>query len=171
MTMMSRPTGDLKISRHPRGYVLEAAVEVSRPREEVFGFFADAKNLELLTPPFLSFQIVTPDPIAMRTGALIDYRIKVRHLALRWRTEILAWEPPTYFIDNQIKGPYRRWQHEHRFTETRGGTLCEDRVEYSVFGGALIHALIVRRDVEAIFRYRAQKLRELFPSAAVPGGF
>lgn len=156
--------GDVIIHRNQSGYVLESKLEVPRPLEEVFDFFSDARNLQVITPPHLSFQIVNAGPIEMREGTQIDYRIRLRGIPLVWRSEIAVWEPPHRFVDNQLKGPYRRWYHEHRFTAVEHGTLCEDRVEYSVLGGALVHELLVRRDVTAIFRYRTDKLRELFSS-------
>ncbi len=123
-------------------------------RDELFPFFADAGNLQELTPPWMSFHIATPRPISMRVGALIDYRLRVRGFPLRWRSEIAAWEPPVRFVDEARQGPFRRWIHEHRF-EPRDG-------------GALINWLIVRHDVARIFAYRSAKLRELYPSPAAP---
>ena len=98
----------------------------------------------------------------MSQGTLIDYRLRVRGIPMNWRTEILAWEPPVRFVDDQVRGPYQRWRHEHRFTETATGTLCEDRVEYSVLGGRSIHRLLVRRDIEKIFEFSAARIAELF---------
>lgn len=133
-----------------------------RTRAEVFPFFADARNLEAITPPWLNFVILTPGEIPMRPGALIDYRLRIRGIPVRWRTEITAWEPPYRFVDEQRRGPYRLWRHTHEFEERDGGTLCRDRVEYAVPGGALVDWLLVRRDVKRIFDYRAQVLREYF---------
>lgn len=110
--------------------------------------------------------MVSPTPIEMGVGTLIEYRIKVRGLTMVWRSEILDWEPPYQFVDNQLKGPYRRWHHRHIFEERDGGTLTRDVVDYRVPGGALIHALFVRRDVERIFRYRHQVLGEMFGSVS-----
>jgi len=135
-------------------------------RDELFPFFADAGNLQELTPPWLSFQIVTPRPIAMHVGAQIDYRLKVRGLPLRWRSEITTWEPPRRFVDEQVRGPFRRWIHEHRFEERDGGTLIIDHVRYAVPGGPLINWLLVRHDVARIFAHRTAKLRALYPQQA-----
>ncbi len=143
-----------------RIYELTAKVWLGRPRDEVFRFFADASNLEAITPAFLKFSIATSGPIEMGEGALIDYRLKVRGLPLRWRTLIRAWDPPHRFIDEQIRGPYRQWVHEHTFDEQDGGTLCGDRVLYAVPGGGLVHWLAVKRDVASIFAYRQEKLIE-----------
>ena len=135
------------------------------PRE-VFSFFGDAHNLETITPPWLKFEILTQGPIEMRPGTVIDYRISLRGLRLRWRTKIEIWEPPHRFIDVQIKGPYQRWHHEHIFESQDNGTLCLDRVRYAVLGGPLVDRLFVRRDVEKIFDFRRQKLLEMFDKIA-----
>jgi hypothetical protein len=142
--------------------IFRTEIWLPRPPAEVFPFFADARNLEVLTPPWLRFEILTPLPIAMRAGAVIDYRLRVHGLPLRWRTEIAEWTPPERFVDVQVRGPYVLWHHTHTFAERDGGTVCGDRVRYWPRGGALVDRLFVRRDVERIFAYRAQKLRELF---------
>jgi ligand-binding SRPBCC domain-containing protein len=147
------------------GYRLEREMLIRKPREEVFAFFSDAQNLERITPSFLRFHIVTPGPIAMRAGTLIDYELRLYGVKFRWRTRIAAFEPPAFFVDEQLKGPYRRWVHRHTFEEAPGGTLMRDRVEYELgFGpfGALAHALFVRRSVERIFNYRNKTIEEIF---------
>jgi ligand-binding SRPBCC domain-containing protein len=131
-------------------------------RKDVFAFFADAGNLQTLTPPWLKFEITTPRPIVMRVGALIDYRLTIRGFPVNWQTEIRQWQPPFRFSDRQIKGPYRQWHHEHRFETKDGGTLCTDDVRYAVPGGWLVDLLVVRHDVKRIFNYRRQKLIEIF---------
>ena len=146
-------------------WLLQAEVRLPRPAAEIFPFFSDAANLERLTPPWLRFRILTATPIDMHEGTLIDYRLRVRGVPLRWRTRIRAWEPPHRFVDEQLKGPYRLWVHEHTFREADGGTVCGDRVEYAVPGGALAHRLFVRRDVERIFAYRQRMLHEMFGGA------
>jgi len=132
------------------------------PRAALFPFFADARNLEVITPPWLNFRILTPGEIPMRAGAVIDYQLRVHGLPVRWRTEITAWNPPSGFADEQQRGPYRFWRHTHSFAEQNGGTLCGDRVEYAVPGGAWVNRWFVRRDVEAIFNYRAEALKKHF---------
>lgn len=137
---------------------------VPRPPESVFPFFAEAANLETITPPWLSFTLLTPRPIAMHVGARIEYRIRIHGVPVRWRTEITAFEPPHRFVDEQVAGPYRLWVHEHRFVRVEGGTRCEDHVRYALRGGPLaplLHRLFVRRDIERIFAYRALRLREV----------
>ena len=99
-----------------------------RPREDVFRFFSDAANLDALTPPWLHFQILTPD-VPLRAGARIDYRLRLYGIPIRWQSEISVWEPPHRFVDEQRRGPYRSWVHEHRFTPLAGGrTLAEDQI-------------------------------------------
>jgi ligand-binding SRPBCC domain-containing protein len=143
-------------------FIFLAELWLPRPRTEVFPFFSEARNLELLTPPWLKFEVLTPAPEVMRPGTLIDYRIKIHGLPIRWRTEITEWEPPDRFVDVQLWGPYRLWHHTHTFTEKDGGTLCRDEVRYWPRGGALMNWLFVRRDVERIFEYRQEKLLEMF---------
>lgn len=139
-----------------------AELWLPRAPAEIFPFFAEARNLQRITPPWLDFAIVTPPPIEMRAGALIDYRLKVHGIPLRWRTEITAWEPPVRFVDEQVRGPYRVWRHTHTFEAKDGGTLCRDEVEYAAIGGVLIEKLFVRRDIERIFRHRNETLADIF---------
>jgi ligand-binding SRPBCC domain-containing protein len=144
-------------------FTLQTEVWLPRPRDEVFAFFADARNLDALTPPWVKFAMLTPGFIDMRAGALIEYRIRVHGIPIRWLTEITEWQPPHYFIDKQLRGPYTLWHHTHTFEECNGGTLCLDHVRYRPRGGALLHWLFVRRDVERIFNYRQYRLKQLFP--------
>ncbi len=137
--------------------------------ERVFGFFADARNLEALTPPLLRFRLVTPAPIAIGKGALIRYRLRVRRVPVGWLTEISEWDPPHRFVDEQIKGPYALWHHTHTFEALDdGGTLMRDVVRYRIGFGPLdviADRLVVRRDVEAIFDFRAQRIPALLAAA------
>lgn len=148
-----------------RTFLLERHTVIDRPLADVFPFFAQARNLERITPPWLRFEVLTPAPIPMDAGTLIDYRLRWRGLPVRWRTLIAAWSPPHFFIDRQLRGPYRLWEHEHHFAESDGRTLMLDRVRYAVFGGRLVRNLIVGRDVEAIFDYRQQQIQVLFEPA------
>jgi ligand-binding SRPBCC domain-containing protein len=143
-------------------FTLEAELWLRRRPEEIFPFFSDAFNLEAITPPWLRFEVLTPQPITLRAGARIDYRLRLRGLPLRWQSEITAWEPPFRFVDEQRRGPYRVWMHEHTLKERDGGTLARDVVRYDVFGGRWIHRLFIRRDLEKIFAFRQHKLREMF---------
>jgi ligand-binding SRPBCC domain-containing protein len=142
-------------------HTLETSIFLPRAREEVFAFFADAGNLELLTPPWLNFSILTPQPIPMREGTRIQYRLRLHGVPLRWESEITCWEPPLRFVDEQRRGPYRLWVHEHRFEEEKGGTRVSDRVHYAVPGGELINRLFVAPDLNRIFTYRQRKMLEL----------
>ena len=149
-----------------RVHHFHAELFLPRKREEVFSFFSDAHNLEAITPSWVKFKVLTPAPIVIRTGTLIDYKLRIHGLPMKWQTEITAWEPPFRFVDEQKHGPYRLWRHTHTFEEKDGGTLCLDHVEYAVLGGAIINRLFVRRDVEKIFAYRQQALRRIFSNEA-----
>jgi ligand-binding SRPBCC domain-containing protein len=143
-------------------------LELPLPLAEVFPFFAEARNLERITPSWLRFEVLTPEPIEMRAGALIDYRLRWRRVPLSWRTEIEAWEPPHFFVDRQLRGPYRLWRHEHRFVDRGDSTLVSDRVDYAAPGGHLVHRLMVDRDVRRIFEHRRQTLLTIFGPAETP---
>lgn len=146
-----------------RGFTLERHQVVDRPLPEVFAFFADARNLALITPPWLNFEIRSAQPIEMVEGAVIDYRLKLRGVPLNWRSEITVWDPPFRFVDEQRRGPYRYWIHEHTFgADGAGRTIVGDRVRYDVPGGALVHRLFVEPDLERVFAYRAGKLDVIF---------
>jgi len=145
---------------HPRVFASE--LWLPGTIEEVFGFFGDARNLQAITPDWLDFRIVTPDPIVMRIGTLIDYRLRLHGFPLRWRSEITAWEPLHRFVDEQRRGPYRLWIHEHRFNSSGNGTTVSDLVKYLPRGGWLIDRLLVRRDLARIFTFRRQTLLRHF---------
>ena len=141
---------------------------IPAPLVEVFDFFSRAENLERITPPELRFEILTPTPIDMRPGALIDYRIRLGGVPMRWRTEITTWDPPHRFVDVQLRGPYRVWIHEHRFIDLGDETEMSDRVEYLAPGWLLeplVDRLFVRPRVEAIFAHRARVIAEVFGEA------
>ena len=143
--------------------VLEQEVWFDLPPEDVFRFFADPHNLELITPSFLRFRI-TKAPEELFAGALIDYRLRLRGVPLRWRTRIDVWDPPRSFVDTQLKGPYRRWHHTHEFEALDGGTLVRDVVRYELPLGALgelVAGKLVERDVALIFAYRRTRMLEL----------
>lgn len=150
--------------------VLTARLELPLPRDRVFAFFGDAANLGAITPPELDFRILTPAPITMRPGTLIDYRIGLWGIRMNWRTRITRWEPPFEFVDEQLKGPYKAWIHTHRFTETEHGTAIDDEVVYALPFGVLGRAAlpIVRRQLDRIFTYRSIRVRELLLDGASP---
>lgn len=130
------------------------------PLEQAFEFYAQARNLEAITPPWLGFRVTTPGEIEMREGALIEYRLALHRIPVRWRTRIESWEPPVRFVDAQLRGPYALWVHTHTLeADGPDAVVIHDHVRYALpFGplGALAHAAFVRRDLERIFDYRAQ---------------
>jgi hypothetical protein len=143
---------------------LEREQLVRAPREEVFEFFSHARNLEALTPPWLRFEVLTPEPIQMRRGTVLDYRLKLHGLPLRWSSRIEEWEPGRRFVDRQLRGPYVLWRHLHEFEAVSGGTLVRDRVDYALaLGplGELAHAAFVGRDLERIFDFRREQIAQL----------
>lgn len=142
---------------------LRTRIELPGPPERVFPFFADARNLETITPAFLGFRILTPPPIEMHVGAVIDYRLRLHGLPLRWRTLITEWEPGRRFRDEQIRGPYALWRHEHLFEPTPDGasTVVRDDVHYAMLGGRLANRLLVERDLQRIFEHRQRRIAEL----------
>jgi len=148
------------------GARLEAVQLLPRDRATVFDFFSDAFRLEALTPPWLHFTVLTPRPIAIAAGTRIDYRLRLHGVPIRWQSRISVWEPPLRFVDEQARGPYRRWRHEHVFEDVPEGTLCRDVVDYAVWGGRWIDFALVRRDLRSIFAFRRRVLEAVFASAA-----
>jgi ligand-binding SRPBCC domain-containing protein len=145
-------------------FLLHREQTIPRPIDTVFAFFADAKNLEAITPPWLAFRILTPDPVSMGEGTHIAYRLRWHGIPLPWLTEIRRWNPPVEFIDEQLQGPYQFWQHTHRFESVPGGTRMRDVVQYALpFGllGRVAHASWVRRDLQTIFDYRERRVSDL----------
>jgi len=149
-----------------RIHVLEREQRLPAPPADVFPFFADARNLEAITPPLLRFRVVTPEPIEMRVGTLIQYRLRLRGVPVSWLTSIQAWEPPHRFVDVQLRGPYALWHHTHDLHDDgEGGTVMRDTVRYAIgFGplGELANRLLVARDLDAIFTFRHEAVAEHF---------
>jgi ligand-binding SRPBCC domain-containing protein len=169
-----RSSGPRRSVRRTRGtmplHTLTREQRLPGTPDEVFPFFGDAGNLEAITPPSLRFEIVTPRPIEMRVGALIEYRLRLRGIPISWLTRIEEWEPGVRFVDMQLRGPYALWHHTHTFEpDGDGGTLMRDTVRYALPGGplaAIPHDLFVRRELAAIFDYRMARVPELLSSGA-----
>jgi ligand-binding SRPBCC domain-containing protein len=154
-----------------RLHVLEREQLVPAPLDRVFAFFAEAHNLQALTPSFLRFAFETAGPIHMRPGARIAYRLSLFGVRFRWLTEIAVWEPGRRFVDVQLEGPYRRWVHTHEFAPAACGTIVRDRVEYALPlgpAGALAHRLFVRRTLARIFDHRRDRIAALVGGDRAP---
>jgi ligand-binding SRPBCC domain-containing protein len=145
-------------------HLLERSQRVEVPADLAFAFYGNSDNLEPLTPPWLHFEVTTPRPLTLRPGALLEYRLKLHGVPVRWTTLIETWEPPLRFVDSQAKGPYSLWEHTHLFErDGDGATIIHDRVRYAIpLGpiGAIAHRLFVRRDLERIFDYRRDAVAE-----------
>lgn len=131
----------------------------------VFDFFSKAENLNLLTPPDLKFIILTASPIVMQLGTQINYKLSLNGISFGWRTEITGFEPPLFFEDTQVRGPYRIWKHRHHFEAYGNQTIMTDEVRYlspGYFLEPLINRLFIKKKVERIFEYREKKLSEIF---------
>jgi ligand-binding SRPBCC domain-containing protein len=154
-------------------HILTRSLKLPIPRADAFAFFSDARNLEIITPPRLKFRIITPQPIKLRQGTLIDYQLKIRGVPVKWQTEISVWDPPHAFVDRQLHGPYKQWIHRHTFVEIdKNTTLIEDEVKYRVgFApfGELAH-ILVRRELDHIFDYRQKRVTKLLINKAQANG-
>lgn len=154
-------------------YHLERQQLVRRPLDEVFEFFSEARNLETLTPPWLRFEVLTPEPIQMRPGTQIEYKLRLHGLPLRWVSRIEVWEPGRRFVDRQTKGPYQLWHHTHEFEALLAGTLVRDHVRYALpLGrlGSLAHGAFVHRDLERVFDYRHEQVARALQSGTTTNG-
>lgn len=146
-----------------RTYRLHREQRIEAPLERVFAFFAEARNLETITPPWLHFRVLNPGRIEMRPGTRINYRLRLHGIGFAWQSEIALWDPPRGFVDVQTKGPYRLWRHEHRFETSGSGTLATDEVVYGLWGPELVQRHFVAPSLERIFDWRAKRIAELFP--------
>jgi len=150
-------------------HILKRSLTLNLPRERVFAFFADAGNLERITPPQLNFHIITPQPIDIKQGALIDYKLKLRGLPLIWRTVISVWRPPFEFVDEALKSPYKQWIHRHTFTALPdGATQIDDEVRYRLPLEPLgdIAHFLVKKELNYIFDFRNRAVAEILRTNA-----
>ncbi len=150
-------------------YTLRCEMVAPIPIAEAFRVFEDPYNLARITPPWLNFRVTSKERVAMRKGAEIDYVIRWMGIPMRWRTLITQYDPPDHFVDEEVKGPYALWRHEHTFEAVPEGTRVRDRVDYALpFGvlGRAAHALTVGAQLVKIFEYRQMKLDELFGVAS-----
>jgi len=150
-------------------YELHREQWIPAPPERVFPFFADAHNLERITPPWLGFRILTPGPIEIEVGTRIEYALRLAGVPLRWRTRIAEWKPGESFVDTQERGPYALWEHHHHFRPLGSGVHMTDLVRYALplgWLGRVAHRVAVRAALDAIFDHRAREIRGLFPSPA-----
>ena len=145
-------------------HTLTTSMRLPRARDQVFAFFAEASNLQRITPSELGFEIVTPQPIHVSEGTCIEYRLHLFCIPFSWQSEIQRWDPPEVFVDVQRRGPYKHWVHTHRFREEQGVTIIEDEVQYALPYtplGELAYPL-VRLQLHRIFRYRQHATRAYF---------
>jgi uncharacterized protein len=146
-------------------YILRREQWIQRPIDEVFAFFADAHNLEEITPPWLGFKILSMSTDSIEEGTIIRYRLRLHGIPVQWRTNICEWNPPYSFVDEQKRGPYKKWRHTHKFEAHGSRTKMIDQVQYSLplgILGRIVHSLKVRKDVSRIFDYRRERIDGLF---------
>jgi len=153
---------NINIYKFENEFRLTTELLLPRSIDELFPFFAEAKNLELLTPAFLNFKVANPAAIEMKVGAVINYNLRIHRLPIRWKSLISLWEPPHQFVDEQLQGPYRYWIHRHSFEGLGNKTLVRDLVRYQVFGGSLVHDLFIKPDLIKIFTFRQEQLTTRF---------
>lgn len=135
--------------------------------QKAWDFFSSAKNLAIITPPEMQFNILTKfDDAEIYEGMLIEYKLKpLLGIPVYWKTEICKVDKPYLFTDKELKGPYKIWEHTHTFIEKENGVLMKDQVKYELpFGilGQIAHTLLVRKKIENIFKYREKVLKKLF---------
>jgi len=146
-------------------HLIEREQRLPRPPAEVFPFFAEARNLERLTPEWLHFKLLSQSPGEIGAGTLIGYRLRLHGIPIRWLTRIERWDPDRRFVDLQLRGPYRHWHHTHEFEPDGDGTLMRDTVRYAMPAGRLgelARRALVSRDLERIFDYRFAQAARIF---------
>lgn len=149
-----------------RTYILEREQWLPKSVNEAYSFFSRPENLQLITPPWLDFRMVQASEV-LAAGSLIRYRLRWHGVPIRWTTEIIEWNPPHGFVDRSVSGPYALWNHEHWFVAKDGGTTMRDRVTYGLplgWAGSVAHWVLVKRDTEKLFDFRAEAMRRLFPA-------
>jgi ligand-binding SRPBCC domain-containing protein len=153
-----------------RVHILERTQRLAVSRERAFELYSEARNLERITPPWLGFRVTTPGAIEMHEGTLIEYRLKLHGVPVRWRTRIAAWQPPLRFVDVQLRGPYALWEHTHTFERVDERSVeIGDRVRYALpLGplGEIAHAAFVERDLRKIFDYRTRAVADWLQAEA-----
>lgn len=149
-----------------RTYILEREQWLPRTVNEAYSFFSRPENLQLITPSWLDFRMVQA-PEVLAAGSLIHYRLRWHGMPIRWTTEIIEWNPPHGFVDRAVSGPYALWNHQHWFVAEDGGTTMRDRVTYGLplgWAGSIANWVVVKRDTEKLFDFRAEAMRRLFPA-------
>jgi ligand-binding SRPBCC domain-containing protein len=150
---------------------LDAEMWLPLPQEGVFAFFSDIENLHRLTPPWVHFETLTPRPIVLRAGLVVEHRLRIKGIPIRWKSQITLWEPPTRFIDEQRRGPYNAWIHRHEFAAEDGGTWVRDHITYEPRGwllAGLVNRWLVAPELRRIFAHRHARLRELLAPGSSP---
>jgi len=148
-------------------YIFEQTQKINKPLDEVFEFFSKLENLGKITPNWLKFEIKTSPEQTMKKNAVFIYKIKFHNVPMKWKTLITKYEPPYLFVDEQAKGPYKKWVHTHTFEEVNGFTVMSDKVEYDLYGGifkSIVHSAFVKNSIVEIFSYRKKIISEVFES-------
>ena len=155
----------LSFLRKPKVYTFKKEQFVPSDLDTVFEFFSRPENLEKITPSSMGFNIITPTPIDMKEGAIIDYTVKIMGVPMRWRTMITSYKKNEYFVDEQLKGPYSYWHHKHTFKEVEGGVLIIDEITYALPIQAfrlIVHPVLIKPQLNQIFNFRFQTIKDKF---------
>lgn len=155
----------LSFLRTPKIYTFKKEQFVPSDMETVFDFFSRPENLEKITPPAMGFHIMTPNPIEMKKGAIIDYTVNIMGVPVRWRTMITSYKKNQFFVDEQLKGPYSYWYHKHSFEPVEGGINIIDEITYALPLEAfrnIVHPLLIKPQLKKIFSFRFQIIKDNF---------